>query len=209
MRDLPRTTLSRRSNADWQGTELMTSFPGWGNVPEYFSGLALLVAVASFGRARRDALRSQADKVAAWGAQADDGKPQIVLRNSSDLPVTALAIAYNAGFRPVTGVRLTKNPQPDWRRKPIYHPVLPPGTINLNLPEGMPGPVLVTNLEFTDSHSVTWIRTETGLRPARRGNLAFWLRKRRRRIRRLVRTRLASIRARPRIAAADHDEAGL
>jgi hypothetical protein len=66
----------------------MTSFPDWGNVPEYFSGLALLVAVATFSRARRDALRSQADKVAAWGAEPEDGRPKIVLRNSSDLPVT-------------------------------------------------------------------------------------------------------------------------
>jgi len=125
----------------------MRGFPDWGNVPGYFSSLAVLIAVFTFSRASREQQRSQAEKVAAWGEEAD-GRYKIILRNQSDLPVTALTVSFNAGFKPIEGVNLTKNRRPDRHAKPRIINVLSPGTMEELLHESSPGPVLVTALSL-------------------------------------------------------------
>jgi hypothetical protein len=155
----------------------MSGFPDWGNVPEYFSGLALVLTVITFNRARQEQQRTQAEKVAAWGA-GDDGHYKLILRNQSDLPVTGLTISFNAGFIPKKGFSLTKYPRPDRHAKPRRLDMLSPGTTELLLPESMPGPVLITALRFRDSRGVIWIRSETGLQRGTRGRAAFEVKKR-------------------------------
>lgn len=62
----------------------MRGFPDWGNVPSYFGGFALIVAVISMRRDGRDRRRSQAEKMAAWTEKREDSW-EVILRNQSDL----------------------------------------------------------------------------------------------------------------------------
>jgi hypothetical protein len=165
----------------------MSGFPDWGNVPEYFSGLALVLAVITFNRTHQEQQRSQAEKVAAWGV-GDIGHYKIIVRNQSDLPVTSLTISFNAGFVPKKGLTLNKYPRPDRYAKPRHLDTLSPGTIEILLPESTAGPVLVTALRFRDSRGVIWIRGETGLQRGTRGRITFEIRKRTWKLRRKLKS---------------------
>lgn len=158
--------------------------------------LLSLIAVISLSRTQREQQRSQAEKIAAWGEEAD-GRYKIIVRNQSDLPVTALTISFNAGFKPLEGIRLSKNPRPDRHVKPRYINVLSPGTMEILLRENSPGPVLVTALSFRDSRDVRWIRTETGLRRSRKGRVILMIRRRRWLIVRRMKILLSRIRISP------------
>lgn len=140
----------------------MPGFPDWGNVPSYFGGLALIVAVITMGRDGRDRRRAQAEKVAGWAEKRDDAW-EVTLRNTSDLPVTRVVVWMNAGYRPASGVRLSKFAMPDGHVKPCYEASLPPGTTICRTFPVERGPVAVISLEFIDCRGVGWKRTNQRL----------------------------------------------
>jgi hypothetical protein len=167
-----------------QGGHAAGHFPDWGNIPAYFGGLALLIAIITLSRDHRDRRRSQAQKVAAWVEEDEDGC-KIVLRNKSELPVTKVLIGFNEGFKNPDAVRLGKPSRADRRRKPKHIDVLPPDA-TVTIGPFKPGPVWVTSLEFIDSSGSWWIRTHTQLRPFGGSRIVFWTKKRWLRIKRQV-----------------------
>lgn len=157
-----------------QGSQPTGHFPDWGSFPAYFAGAALVIAVYSMGRDRRDRHRSQAVKVAAWTENHEDGYT-IFVRNKSDLPVTSVAVWFNEGFKDPSAIHFGKPPRADRRRThPERIDILPPDA-TVTMGPYKPGPVWVTSLQFSDSNGSLWTRTHTQLRMLGSPRLLGWL----------------------------------
>jgi hypothetical protein len=161
-----------------QGGHAASHFPDWGNIPAYFGGLALLIAIYTLSRDHRERRRSQADKVVAWAERAGDGY-KVFVRNKSELPVTEVIIALNVGYRRSDAVRLDKFTRPDRWHKPQYVDVLPPDHTE-EVRFFKPGPAQVSGLSFIDSSGSKWSRTSTQLQLRKSNRIFDWASERRR-----------------------------
>ncbi|WP_204807163.1 hypothetical protein [Mycobacterium riyadhense] len=135
----------------------------WGTVPAYFGGFALLVTAGTLWRDYRERARDQANKVAAWVKKGLDGEDhQVLLKNASDLPCTAIAVAVTEGYKRQPKLSLSKmfGHSTDRYRWYYIHAVGPDETLILRQ---TPIPVAVRHLEFTDAAGRKWARRENSL----------------------------------------------
>jgi hypothetical protein len=89
------------------------TWPDWGNLPSWFSGLSFTAAAIVIVRDRRHRQRKQVDDIGVWGNfHGDDGMkellpdslamvilPKISVRNASNLPARVVSIRYVVHYR--------------------------------------------------------------------------------------------------------------
>ncbi|MEU8635997.1 hypothetical protein AB0C38_27860 [Amycolatopsis sp. NPDC048633] len=157
----------------------------WGNVPAYFGGLALVLTLTVVQRDRREKVRDQANKVAAWvqRSRTENEPHRILIKNASDLPCTSLLIWSTVGYRNPSALRLSKTFGEDTDRggkKPDYEHAVGPGETIVLLETSED--CAVRGLEFVDAAGRRWSRYGSQLvrldtiagRVFRRTRMTFW-----------------------------------
>ncbi|GAB3166213.1 hypothetical protein GCM10027258_89980 [Amycolatopsis stemonae] len=168
----------------------------WGSVPAYFGGLALVLTLTVIQRDRREKVRDQANKVAAWVQRSRDYQDphRIVIKNASDLPCTSLRIWWTVGYRNPSALRLSKTFGADTDgggKKPHYEHAVGPGEtiVLLETREDC----AVRRFEFVDAAGRRWLRE--GARLDRLGTVVERVLRLARRIFRRMATRLRRVKA--------------
>ena len=137
----------------------------WGNVPAYFGGLALVLTLTVILRDRREKVRAQVNRIAAWVQRGRvDGEPhRVVVKNASDLPCTDFRIWWTIGYRNPAKLRLSKvfGADTDRHRKPKYEHAVGPGE-TLVLIETTED-CAVSGFVFTDAAGRRWSRKDARL----------------------------------------------
>jgi hypothetical protein len=142
----------------------------WGSVPAYFGGIALVLTLTVLVRDRRERVRAQADKIAAWVQRGrEDNEPhRVVIRNAGDLPCTDLRIWWTVGYRTPAALRFSKTFGADTDgggKKPRYEHAIGPGeTVVLHETHE---DCAVRAFAFTDAAGRQWLRR--GARLTREG----------------------------------------
>lgn len=143
----------------------------WGDVPTWIGAVGGVIAVSValwFGifelrRARRDQHQEQARKVVGWldiGEFDGTTSVRVLVRNSS----TEVATRFAIHVRDLTGSTLDIRPIHINGIPPTEHPVI--RRVEVPLPEATEDEVyILESLQFTDAHSVVWVRDVHGLRP--------------------------------------------
>lgn len=129
----------------------------WGTFPSYFGGMALLLTAWTMYQGRRADIREQANKVAAWVDEKEDGKTVILMKNASDLPITSARV--EPAYRAKTGISLAKDDAAATRHgKTIYltSGVGPGQTVTVRNYEGET--VRVVGFSFMDARGQRWRR---------------------------------------------------
>ncbi|MFJ1761544.1 hypothetical protein ACIOD2_14580 [Amycolatopsis sp. NPDC088138] len=143
----------------------------WGSVPAYFGGIALVLTLIVLFRDRREKIRAQADRVAAWvqRGRADGELHRVVVKNAGDLPCTDLRIWWTVGYRTPAKLRFSKvfGADTDGHRKPRYEHAVGPGETLVLLETAED--CAVRGLEFTDAAGRQWSRIDARL--VRQGTL--------------------------------------
>ncbi|WP_139306523.1 hypothetical protein [Nocardioides exalbidus] len=133
----------------------------WGSFPAYFGAIALVLTTLTIRRDHLARRHEQADQVAAWAENSDQGWV-VKVKNASNLPIKRLNIGL-AGSPRNGGVRLTKYEQDDdltGRVRSKRVDVLgPDSTRELSHPSG---PITVTSIEFLDAAGRYWRRRRDG-----------------------------------------------